>query len=257
MHLGAEYADQFRDRSVGDAYGYRPPYPAEVFDVLAELIVDEPRAVLDIGCGTGEVARRLVGRVDRVDAVDVSSLTLMQGRRLPNGDQPMLMWIHGPVEEVLLRPPYALVTAGQSLHWMTRDAALARVRDALTPLGSLAIVGQDVLPTPWDVELARLISRFSTNRDYRPYDLITGLTERRLFERQGERRTAPVPFVQPVEAYVQSFHSRNGFSRERMGQERAAMFGAAVHRLVLRHCPTSRVELQVVGVVVAGRPGSA
>ncbi len=41
-HLGPEYAAQFADRSVVTAYRHRPPYPAEVFDVLAGLIAATP-----------------------------------------------------------------------------------------------------------------------------------------------------------------------------------------------------------------------
>src|SRR5215210_205002 len=97
-HLGSEYAAQFADRSVVAAYRHRPPYPAEVFDVLAGLIAAAPhaaRAVLDAGCGTGDVARRLVSKVDRLDAVDPSSAMLEAGRRLPGGDDSHLRWVHG------------------------------------------------------------------------------------------------------------------------------------------------------------------
>ncbi len=45
-HLEAEYGAQFKDRSVAAAYMNRPPYPAEVFDVLESLVVGEPRVVL-------------------------------------------------------------------------------------------------------------------------------------------------------------------------------------------------------------------
>ena len=45
-HLGPEYGDQFKDRSVADAYVNYPPYPAEVFEVLESLIQDAPRIVL-------------------------------------------------------------------------------------------------------------------------------------------------------------------------------------------------------------------
>lgn len=55
-HLGPEYADQFKDQSVADAYVNYPPYSDEVFEVLDDLIQDEPRIVLDIGCGTGGAA---------------------------------------------------------------------------------------------------------------------------------------------------------------------------------------------------------
>ena len=33
-----EYADIFKDRSVVDAYRFRPTYPAAVFEILQELI---------------------------------------------------------------------------------------------------------------------------------------------------------------------------------------------------------------------------
>src|SRR5262245_11507173 len=70
--LAPEYAAQFQDRSVADAYHHRPPYPDEVFAILTGLITCEPRAVLDAGCGTGDIARRLAPLVARVDAVDFS-----------------------------------------------------------------------------------------------------------------------------------------------------------------------------------------
>jgi ubiquinone/menaquinone biosynthesis C-methylase UbiE len=82
------------------AYRHRPPYPPAVFGVLAELIVDQPRAVLDVGCGDGALARHLVASVDRVDAVDVSVAMVENGRELPGGDHPRLRWMVGRVEEV-------------------------------------------------------------------------------------------------------------------------------------------------------------
>lgn len=254
-HLGPEYAAQFADQGVADAYRHRPPYPDEVFALLADLIVDEPRSVLDVGCGTGELARRLAPAVDRIDAVDVSGPMIDLGRRSPGGDHPNLSWMLGSAEEAALRPPYALVTAGASLHWMEWDIVLPRFRQVLTGNGSLAIVGQETSPVPWADALQRLIDRFSTNRHYRPYDLVAELVARDLFRRDGERRTAPVAFSQAVAEYVESFHARNGFSRERMGSARAAAFDAAVSGLVAGHCPSGRVELTIVGVVVFGRPG--
>ena len=59
-HLGVQYAEVFKDASVVEAYQYRPSYPAEVFEILSGLITTEPRHVLDVGCGTGFLARNLV-----------------------------------------------------------------------------------------------------------------------------------------------------------------------------------------------------
>jgi predicted TPR repeat methyltransferase len=64
-------------------YPYRPPYPDEAIELLVELIRDGPRTVLDAGCGTGDLSRRLAPRVDRVDAVDASAAMLAKGRQLP------------------------------------------------------------------------------------------------------------------------------------------------------------------------------
>jgi SAM-dependent methyltransferase len=61
-------------------------YPAEVFTVLRGLITDAAPAVLDVGCGTGDIARRLSPLVERVDAVDVSAAMIEHGRRQAGGD---------------------------------------------------------------------------------------------------------------------------------------------------------------------------
>ncbi len=57
--FGTAYAEAFKDQRVVDFYRYRPPYPAEVFDILVALISDEPRSVLDVGAGSGRCGRLL------------------------------------------------------------------------------------------------------------------------------------------------------------------------------------------------------
>ena len=74
-----EHAEPFKDQGVVGAYHHRPPYSAEVFDILAGLVRGEPRSVLDAGCGTGNIARHLVGRVERLDAVDFSRRMIEEG----------------------------------------------------------------------------------------------------------------------------------------------------------------------------------
>ncbi|MDP9366235.1 MAG: class I SAM-dependent methyltransferase, partial [Chloroflexota bacterium] len=240
-HLAPEYGAQFRDQSIADTYKHRPPYPPATVDLLAPLLVDEPRAVLDAGCGRGELARPLAHIAARVDAVDPSAALIAHGRALPGGNHPALSWILGAIEDATLRPPYALITAGASLHWMDGAVVLSRMAAALTPRGALAIVDQHVAPSPWDAALQQVINEFSTNRDYQPYDLVEELESRLLFRREGERRTEPIPFVQSVAEYVESFHARNGFSRERVGPDRAVAFDAAALALVRGHRPRGEV----------------
>src|ERR1022692_3183071 len=109
-HLGLQYAEQFKDSSIAEVYSYRPPYPDETIGLLLTLMVDEPRAVLDVGCGTGDICRRLVNKVERVDAVDFSHAMIEKGKTLLGGDHAHLYWIYGRIEKVELHPPYALIT---------------------------------------------------------------------------------------------------------------------------------------------------
>ena len=118
------YAQAFQEQKVVEAYQHRPPYTQEVFALLAALVLDEPRAVLDVGSGSGDIARPLTPLVERVDAVDFSQRMIERGKQLPNGSHPRLHWIYGRIEEVPLAPPYALVTAGSSIHWTEWDVAL-------------------------------------------------------------------------------------------------------------------------------------
>jgi len=256
-HLGPEYAAQFADDSVAGAYHHRIPYPPDVFAILAGLLGDGPRAVLDVGCGTGEIARPLLPLVDRVDAVDPSAAMIARGRALPGGDNPRLRWIVGRAEDAPLDPPYGLITAGSSIHWLDWDVALPRFRSLLASQGYLALLYPEARPVPWAAELQHIIDRYSTNRDYAPYDIVAELTARGLFHVRGTQVTAPIAFTQPLAAYIESFHAMNGFSRERMTPQAAADFDAAVRALVGPFCPTGQVRLEAMATVTWGVQGAA
>jgi SAM-dependent methyltransferase len=68
-----KYARAFHHGAVARVYHLRPPYPGGLFTTLTELILDQPRTVLDLGCGPGDLARRIVDAADRVDAVDTDT----------------------------------------------------------------------------------------------------------------------------------------------------------------------------------------
>ncbi|MGZ6277901.1 MAG: class I SAM-dependent methyltransferase [Ktedonobacteraceae bacterium] len=230
-HLGLKYAEQFKDTSVVKVYHHRLPYADEAINKLITLVIDEPRTILDVGCGTGDLARRLVSQVERVDAVDFSPAMIDKGKTLPEGDNHNLNWISGRMEEVELHPPYALITAGESLHWMEWDIVLPLFHRLLTPHGYLALITRETEHNPWDNRLQELINHYSTNQEYLPYDLVEELEQRHLFQPHGFLVTQPIPMKQSGEDYLQSFHSRNGFSRERMGEEAATVFDEMLFRL--------------------------
>jgi SAM-dependent methyltransferase len=216
-------------------------------------------SVLDAGCGTGFVARELAPRVDRVDAVDFSEAAIETGRSLPGGDHRNLRWISGPVETAPLDPPYALVTAGASLHWFEWEVALPRFREVLTSGGCLATVEEVDLPNPWDADARRIQVPYSMNREFTPYTMATiaaELESRGLFRTIDARTTEPTPFRQPVAEWVESFHARNGFSRDRMDPAHARECDEQLTEMMRTYCPDGIVEQRVAARVIWGRPGA-
>jgi SAM-dependent methyltransferase len=249
----AEHFAAFQDPSVIASYQYRPPFPPELFTVLSGLITETPRRVLDLGCGTGFVARELLPFVDTIDAVDVSPGMIAAGQLLPGGNNARLRWILGRVEDVPLAPPYALITAGDSMHWMDWPALFPRLRTLLTPDGYLAIFECDQEPPPWQADLLTSIRRYSTIRNYRPFNLIDELVRLGHFSIHGTHQTTPIPFVQTIAEYVDSFHGRSSFSRDRMLPADADAFDATVRDLVMAYNP-EHVTLSLVTTITWGKP---
>jgi len=247
-------AAAFTHPGVADAYRHRPPYPAEVFDLLEGLITGRPRAVLDLGAGEGALARPLAGRVDRVDALDISAAMVEAGRRRPGGRRGNLRWIVGAAPDAIPAGPYALVTAGASLHWMPRRPTLVRVARVMTGRAVLAIVDHGPRDVPWHGDLTGVIARHSRSPGYDPgFSLAGALAAAGLLEITGRATTAPVPFRQPVAAYIEQFHSTASLARESMPAGEAAAFGRAVAGLVRPYATGGILRMDVVADLAWGR----
>lgn len=253
-HLDPQYAAQWQDDSVVRAYPLRPPYCSETIEFLIGLIPqDAPRRVLDAGCGTGDLARRLAPHVGAVDAVDASSAMIAVGRGLDGGDAANLNWIESPIEVAPIDGPYGLIVGGESIHWMDWAAAFEQFTTALSSDCLLAMGGRLDPDPPWQQELRALIPQYSTNVDFTPYDPIEVVASRGYFEEVGRHRTRIRTFEQSTDDHIEAMHSRNGFSRERMG-ERAEAFDVAYRELLARHGAGERVVIQLRDEIVWGFP---
>ncbi len=215
----------FGDAEVAALYRYRAPYPRELFAILRGLLV-EPPIVLDAGAGTGALARELAPLVARVDAVDPSAAMIAEGRTLPGGDDPRINWIHSRAEDATLSPPYGLIVAGASLHWMDPTVVLPRFRDALAPGAKIAIVHNDFVRPHTMATAAALdvIRRYSPlKQDPLEYPArVQSLVDSGIFVLEGERWTAPVPFEQSIDDALRSLHSTSTLSRVTLGDRMSA-----------------------------------
>lgn len=246
-------SEMFRDRDVARAYRHRAPYPDETFAILERLLV-EPRTMLDVGSGSGQIARPMLRSAVRVDAVDPAEAMIEEGRTLPGGDDVRLRWIVGTAETAPLDPPYGLITAGTSVHWLTPDVAMPRFAAALAPGGRFAVVEKDDgdFPLPGLLEVVKRHSELHADKIDRFDERVARLEASGRFVKDGERRTAPVAIRRTVDDYLEYLHSTSTLARSRLG-DRAAAFDTEI-RAVFDGEGITEFEQQVVGQVAWGRP---
>ena len=251
-----ELASTFRHAGVAEAYRHRPPYQPEVLDLLDTLITGEPRHVLDLGAGEGSLARPLAERVERVDAIEISEAMVQVGRQLPGGTRENLVWHVEPAESMTVSGPFALATAGASLHWMDHEITLGHLSRLLAPGALLAIVDQSYHRLPWQDAILGAILEHTRNPDYDPgFSLPDDLQRRGLFEIQGRHETTPTPFRQSVADYVEQFHSRATLGRELMPADEAEAFDEKIRTAVRDHQDADgMLTMELTASLVWGRP---
>jgi len=253
-HLGAEYAAQFGDEEMAAAYRHRPPYPPETFAILEPLLGPRPRCVLELGAGSGDFTIGLAPRVDALVAVEPSHPMLERGRQR-EGLGAHVEWLAVTAEDYAFDRRYDAVISAEAFHWLDWYRVLPRIAQSLAAAGYLILAQRGLAePMPWDRDLGELIREYTTNRDYVPYDTVTELETRGLISVAGRARTEPVAHRQSIDDYVESFHSRNGFSRARLPAGRAREFDDRLRALLRRHRPDGIVALPVDARVVWARP---
>jgi SAM-dependent methyltransferase len=243
----------FGHPGVARAYQHRPPYPPEVFEILTGLMTDQPRNVLDVGAGEGALARPLAELTDHVDALDMSAAMIAAGRERPGGRHPALRWITGTVQDAPLGGPYALVTAGASMHWMPWAQTLTRLAGVITEHAYLAIVEHNPAAPPWEEGLTEIVIRHSRSPGFDPnFRLIDALTATGQFEVAGQATTAPAPFRQSVTDCIEALHSTSSLAREGMPAAESADFDQAVADLLQPHTTDGMLTMNIVASLTWG-----
>lgn len=251
-HLTPHNAAAFQIEGVVDRYHLRTPYTPELAPFLLGLMRPARGRVLELGCGTGEIARMLAPHVERIDAIDISAPMLARARTMSAGDHPAIRWIEAAAEQTPLEGPYALAVAGDALHWMQWEVVLPRVAAALSPGAYLAIVTAASLEPPWHRELSVVIPRYSTMRDFEPFVLVDELERRGLFSPTGETTLPSVPFTRTIDENIDAIHATAGLAAERMPPDDLRAFDAAARALLAPHVRDGVLTLRATPKITWG-----
>lgn len=140
-------------KTASDYARYRSGFPDRFFDRLfEERIVVKGERVLDLGTGTGTIARGLAKRGGVVTGLDPSALMLEQAKALDRDAGVSVRYVQARAEHTgLPDASFDVVTAGQCWHWFDRAAAAREARRLLAPSGRLVIAYFDWLPLQGNV----------------------------------------------------------------------------------------------------------
>jgi SAM-dependent methyltransferase len=135
-------------------YGrYRAGFPPALFERLQRFGIGLPgQRVLDLGTGTGTLARGLARLGCDVTGLDPAALQLEEARRLDGEAGVSVSYTVATAEETgLPDAAFDVVTAGQCWHWFDRGRAVQEVRRLLVPEGRLVIAHFDWIPLPGNI----------------------------------------------------------------------------------------------------------
>lgn len=140
-------------RTAEDYATHRAGFPPSLFAHLRALGLGLPgQRAVDLGSGTGSLARGLATQGCRVVAVDVAAPLLEQATRLAAEQGTTLEVRVARAEDTGLPTGEAdVVTAGQCWHWFDRPAAAREALRLLRPAGSVVIAHFDWLPLAGNV----------------------------------------------------------------------------------------------------------
>ena len=120
---------------------FRVPYPAAMLDDLCRRTNATGRGrLLDVACGTGQLAFALASRFGEVCAIDQEpeAVDLARAKARARGVD-NIEWVTGRAEDIEADHDVDLVVIGNAFHRLYRRRVAAAAREWLVPEGHIAL----------------------------------------------------------------------------------------------------------------------
>lgn len=144
---------------------FRAGFPDTFFDrVFADGYVKANASLLDLGTGTGSLARGFAARGCRVTGVDRSEQMIEQAKELSKQLGLNIAYSVATAEDTgLPDSSFDIVTAGQCWHWFDRPKVAQEVSRLLKPNGTIIIAHFDWIPLTDNVveQTEKLVIKFN------------------------------------------------------------------------------------------------
>lgn len=145
---------------------YRMDYPREMLDrILNFYQVDGRGRLLDLGCGTGQLAIPFHPYFKEVVGIDISAEMINEARRMSrehNAENTCYMTMESEKigQELGL---FEMIVCGNAFHWMDQALVLNRAYEVLKPSGGMAILAGGSVWTgkrDWQKETLGIIKKW-------------------------------------------------------------------------------------------------
>jgi trans-aconitate 2-methyltransferase len=167
---------------------FREPRLRPAVDLLARVDLADPKQVVDLGCGAGNVTRLLQERwpAASITGVDASRAMLAKAASAAPG----VTWVEQGIADFAPNVPADLIFSNAALHWIANHGdVFAALVSYLNPRGVLAVqmprnfsapshrlIADTVLGGPWRTRLEGLLAAAPVSEPQFYYELLAPLS---------------------------------------------------------------------------------
>jgi SAM-dependent methyltransferase len=237
---------------------YRPRYPPVLLEDLVARVGGRRSRMLDLACGTGQLAFPLAASFDEVVALDQEAELVEFGRvQAEQRGVDNIQWIVGTAETFPLEGAFDLVAIGNAFHRLDRPVVARRLVTRLADRGCIALVWSDgpmVGSQPWQQALDDTLERWRDElgvRDRAPAgwaSAIERLPHRQVLSDAGLAYEGRFEFSAmqrwTVDALIGFVFSTSVLSRPTFGDQ-ADAFAADVRAQLLALSPDDRFDQEL------------